>query len=159
MPQSKGLDKALSNPQKGIAEDIDGSISDASAKTMVLEADELLANDAKDAQQFQGKVEDRVIRLFDELVESTKENTASRKSLAKIIYRLVQNWLAFMAFMIAANGYGLMETDSSVMNNLITSATVAIIALLSTVVAYYFTDRGVGKEVFTKLIDYVDKRK
>ena len=140
----------------------DRSLTPTEAKTVDKDAVSALDKAAKKESdfQFEDSVERSVVELFQKLVTSTSDNIGVRKRLVWWVYGLVVVWLAFVAALVIMNGApsGFELTDS-ILDSLITSSTIAIIGLLATVVTYYFTDRGIVKQVYGDLIDYLKNRR
>ena len=106
------------------------------------------------ARKVRGRIRKDVGKLFRGLRKDVEQTGERRVQLGERIYRLTSEWLAVVVLLLIASGLGILHFDSSVLVTLLGSATAAIVGLLSAVVVYYFTDHGVSKDVFGKLIDW-----
>ena len=106
------------------------------------------------ARKVRGRIRKDVGKLFRGLRKDVEQTGERRVQLGERIYRLTSEWLAVVVLLLIASGLGFLHFDSSVLVTLLGSATAAIVGLLSAVVVYYFTDHGVSKDVFGKLIDW-----
>ena len=94
------------------------------------------------------------------LASGLSDDIKARKHLYIAVFCLVTAWLVASWFLLLLKGEVLPE---AVLLALVGNVTVAILGLLGTVVAYYFTGKGMVRQVmhtyFTKVLDAQNRRK
>lgn len=95
-----------------------------------------------------------VVKMFG---ESISEDTRSRSELVKPIFVLVACWLAVIAVLLFFQLWVPNPLGDGVLIALVVNLSLAIVGLLGTVAAYYYTGKEMVKEMmsiyFTKVLD------